>query len=712
MRLARATSAGLAAGTVNPAIAILLALAWRPIAYGASISEVARVLGFILAYVFVPGCLAYRALRPRSDALSILGMGGALGLALLGSVRFLLGVAGLERAFPAWPLVALLVAWFLRRRERTHALEETATPLPPLRPVHWLWIGAVCLVAIGRTPLYQMWGSDGSVDVLFHAGNAAEFSNHWPLQNPRVAGFPLTYHFFGYTLAAACREVTGVPMHALCLRLLPTFVPALLAVEVVAAARLLGVANRGAILASILVILYSDVGHAARTLLGFADTGPVFYGYFDVGLFESPPTSMGFVYFLGLAVFLTAWLDESRRGRTIDLAVAALFAAAASATKGSVMPVAVGGLAIVGVVNLIRRRRVQRIAVAGAVLCLVSLPMTLWLVLGPESYAQAMFRFVPGDVLRQGFRAPGGLLVWNASRWSVAAASPIWLVGYLGPVAPACILAWRRSAGASVASATSVSPPIQTAALGWLLASGACGLALALAFAAPGLSQLFFAYTGQIGLALVAGAALCLAPFPSRWFDRAFVVATWMLLALMTAGAAWSLVGETRRDLEAKRELDAGTDLYANGLEWIRTSSSKDAVVVTRLEKMIVSVMTERRTFFETDAYTAAMHRSRVPGAKKTDEGRQRLKLLRDARSLVFQSPSVEHLRAVREAAGDVSDVLFVWDDAVSVSAKSPAGGFEFRPCAELPDDTQALLGEPLYANAVMRIYAIPPRAQ
>ena len=688
-----------------PASAILLALAWRPIAYGASAFEVARVLAFVAAYVFVPGCLAYRALRPRSDALSVIGMGGALGLALLGIVRFVLGVVGLESAVRAWPLVALLLAWILHRRERTRPSEEPATPLPPLRAVHWLWIGAACLVAIERTRLYRTWTPDVIADVLFHAGNAAEFSNHWPLQNPRMAGTPLTYHFFSYTLAAACRDVTGVPIQALCLRILPALVPALLALEVVAAARLLGVANRAAILASILLVLHSDIGQAARALLGFDDVGPVFHGYLDAGLFASPSTSTGFVFFLGLAIFLSAWLDETRRGRTVDLAVAGLFAAAASATKASVMPVAIGGLALLGVVKLLLRRRILPIAIASAVLGLVSLPMIAWLALGPESYAQAMFRFVPGEILERVPRGPGGFLAWGASGWLVAAATPIWLVGYLGPVAPACILATRRSADPTLEG------PIQPEALGWLLASGVCGLALAYSFAAPGLSELFFAYTGQIGLALAAGAGLWLTPFPSRWVDRILATVAWILLAIMATGAARSLASEVRRDLEPKREPAPGTELYAKGLDWIRTSSPRDAVVVTRLDNMIVSVLAERRTFFETGSYSAAAHKSRLPGVRKTDESYQRLTRLSQARSQVFQSPSIPHLRAVRDAAGEVSDLLFVWDDTVNSHTTGLAGSYQFRPCPDLPDDARAFLGPPLYENAVMRIYAIPPRA-
>ncbi len=679
-----------AAKVLVPSV-FLLALAWRPLLYDASPAELARVVLFLAAYVLAPGCLAFRALRPRSDALTLLGMGGALGLALLGSARFVLGVAGLEGALVVWPIVSLPLGWLGNLRRAARADEES---LAPLRGVHWLCVGLLVFVAVERTHLYSSWWTESNADILFHTGNAAEFSNHWPLENPRVAGLPLTYHFFSYTLPAACHEVTGASIHALCFRLLAGFVPALLAVQVVAAARLLGVANRAALLASVLVVLHADVGLAWRTIMGSDDKSHVFYSLLDAGLFSSPPTAMALVFFLALGVSLAGWLDEARVGRGTDLALAALFAAVASATKGSVMPVAIGALAVVACVALLRRRRVVPIALAGAALTLAALPMTLWLTLGPESYAQAMFRVAPGSLLLQGAKSTGGFLAADTPGWLVLVSSPLWLVGYLGATAPACALALRRPCGLSAE------------ALGWLLAAGACGLFLALFLAAPGLSQLFFAYTGQIGLAIVAGAGLGVAPLPSRWTARVLSGSAWMLLALMAVGSARTLATEVARDLAPLPRPDPGTALFARGLEGIRSSSPKDALIVTRLDAMVVSVVGERRTFFETARSSAAEHRSRRPEAHGTDAGIERVRQLTQLRSDVFRAPSAASLRAVRAAAGDVRELLFVWD--ASRPSPSAPGEFEFRECRELPPDARAFLGAALFSNEVVRIYAIP----
>src|SRR5262249_23317694 len=159
----------------------------------------------------------------------------------------------------------------------------------------------------------------------------------------------------------------------------------------------------------------------------------------------------------------------------------------------------------------------------------------------------------------------------------------------------------------------------------------------------------------QIALALVAGAALAV-PWRSLGLGGRLLFAVGVAeFALAGLGALAATRVELRRDGTPVPGASLETELYAQGLAWIRRSTPKDAVVLAGQNAMLVSVFGERRAVFETAQYSSAAHRAEAtPGAR--DEGIARLALWTALREEVFERPSVDALRRVRAAVQGSSE--------------------------------------------------------
>jgi hypothetical protein len=208
-----------------------------------------------------------------------------------------------------------------------------------------------------------------------------------------------------------------------------------------------------------------------------------------------------------------------------------------------------------------------------------------------------MFRLAPLHALREsGVFAAAAQLIGRTSadapRWLGWALLPLWLVGYFG-LAGACALVWfARSWRTASASET------------WLALCGLCATVMALLLGAPGYSQLFFLYTGQVGLAVLAAMALDRGLLPRRP-----LIAVGVVLGLpLVLAAAIAIAGEVRRDLR-KKEPNGLSAAYYEGLAWIRAHTPEDAILVAQHGEMLESVHAERAPRSRrTEQYTPAAH--------------------------------------------------------------------------------------------------------
>ena len=574
-------------------VALLLGavLVARPLIHGVAPATLLAFWAVVLGQCVLPGVILARAagLVPGRDALQLVGQGTTLGLALQGVAVLAgraLGWAGLP-----WLAAALAVALGLAL-DRRRVPEATSTDAAPAARGADAVALAVALLAVLLLPLSSATRPGGPIafDILFHGGNAAELRHRWPLEDPRVAGVPLHYHLLAYALPVAAADLGSAPVADALFTLAPLLWLALLALQLRNAGHALLADARAGAAAAAIVLFHADPGR----MLGLGDGA--FNSYLATGLYGSPTTLCGFVLLAGVALSIQDFVARGERGQ---LGALALLAAAASAAKTTVLPVVVAGLALAALLLAWRGRRdeARRFGAALVVTGLAGAPFTLWQNAGAESYS-AMARLGVAaaftssgfaDRLRQwlGPGALGGL--------SAVPGFGLWLAGYLGlaGVAAAFWIARHRRQ--------------ITAVQGWALAVAACGLAASVAVNAPGLSQLFFLYNGQVLLALFAGAAVVESFTLPRRLADGLAAAVLVLATVPTLDHVGVALPELLdKDREDARYVRSPVEAeYAAGLDWLRENASRDAVVWADNPSMLLSALGEVRTYYENGTYSA-----------------------------------------------------------------------------------------------------------
>lgn len=601
----RAWLAGWPRGTRLGVLCLALTLVPGMLAGGPPLAA-AQALLFFAGWVLLPGlacwALLARAGGEEADELSSAAMGLVFGTLLLGLCVFLCRATGLFGALYAWPAAALL-AW-LRLRARAPA------PAPAAftgRETGLLL--AVLALALVRVPT----GISGEVDgwylmvkdLVFHGGNAAELLKQGPLLDPRVAGRPLNYHLLSHAPVAAMSVVTGESIADLFRFWFLGFYPLVLVMLVYALARSLARSVWAGFLAALALTLHHDLG------LGlFGEAGRSAWrvsSHLNLGIFVSPTTCLGLALLAAITRALLRWTDSERRLGPGQVAELALLALAASMAKGSVMPPAIAGAGFAFLVTSARARRIDvRWLGATLVLLLAALPATLYLALGPGSYAGAMFRVAPWATA-----ATSGMGAWlldDARPQSLAALfarTPTWLDGLLItlPWLPCFLglggigtLAWFASGRPSLRG---VGP--------WILGTGLASMAAAVLLLAPGSSQLFFAYDAQMLMALTSGIGAL-----ELWRRRRGLAAALALLAVPFVVAG---VGGVVRDLDERlRIARAGPKLWpawCEGAAWLRASTDPGALLVTLDDGLLMTQFAERRVALAEAPYTPEVHATR-----------------------------------------------------------------------------------------------------
>lgn len=589
--------AGWPRGTRFASLCLALMLVPGLLAGGPALAA-AQVYLFYFGWVLLPGLACAALLAREDDEFLSAGMGLAFGTVLIGLFVFVCRATGFFGALFAWPAVTLLFWTLLRRR-------APACSAPAVAPgAGWLFL-AVLAVVLVRVPTGISDSVDGWYlmlkDLVFHGGNAAELLRDGPLIDPRVAGRPLNYHLLSHALPAAASVVTGESIADLFRFWFLGFYPLLLALLVFGLARELGRSAWAGLAAALVLVLHNDLGQG---LFGKRKSAALeFTSHLDLGLFVSPTTCLGLALLAAQGLTLLRWCDPERRVGAREVLQLALLALGASMAKGSVMPVAIAGGFFACLMETLRTRRVSlRWLAAALVLLGASLPATLYLSLGPGSYAGAMFRYAPwasaltskmGVALLE--KAP---FLEHTSVWlggsSVALA---WFPGFLG-LGGIGALAWIFSGRPGLCG---VGP--------WILGACLAGLGTSVLLLAPGASQLFFAYNAQMLLAIPSGIGAV-----ELWRRRRGTAptATRAVLALLAlpfvAGGVAGIVREVHERLRVARNAPALWPQWCEGAAWLRENTGPQALLVTLDDGLLLTQFAERRVALAEAPYTPEVH--------------------------------------------------------------------------------------------------------
>lgn len=618
-------------------VALAATLFVRPLLHDIPLRGVLLFWVFALLYVVAPGVLAVRALRAaRRDLLLLLGLGSSVGVALecvAYSASRWLEQPWLFRLFPL-PFLLLLA---LGRGTRTDG--DDIPPLPRVAPTALI---LVVLAVMALTPLASVPQFERPLapDMLFHTANAAELRQRWPPGDPRVAGESLNYHLLGSALPAGAAEWAGMRTGDATLGLLPMLMVGILAVELVNLGRVATGSGVAALVGAGFFLLSRDPGRwlGVPWLVTRNDLA--------TGIYGSVSTALGFVFLASLGTTIGLWL-AARRPRVRLLLPMVLLAIAASGTKGSILPPALAGLVFAVAVRAWSRDRrgVRRAATALVAVAVAGAPLTLQLALGPGSY-RGMFALDPLATARlsplvEAARAHIFGAAAPLPGWAAALLAATWLIAYLGAplLASLCLL----------------SVPGRGSPIGpWLVGTSVAGMGLALGLVALDQSQLFFAYTGQLTLCVLAGAGL-VAAWPRR---------RWLALAVLALGipGLWGSARAARMcardDLAAARfQPGEGARQYVAGLDWLRLRSDPEAVLLSPDRSLLLSAFAERRAFYETGRFTARGHALAARGDLEPFPERARTGFL------FFANPTEASLAEVRRILPVSSEVLVVLDE-------------------------------------------------
>ena len=642
----------------------------------------ALVFSFLLLWVWLPGCAFARWLEPEEDELTAAAMGLVSGLVLLALAVFVARATGLFALLYPWPAVGLLLLFARSARPEGE--------LGAVRASGGAWLFSAALLVV----LLRMHTGEAGPDLMFHGGNAAELTRPGPLLDPRIANRPLNYHLLAHTLPAAAHVVTKLSIAELFERWLLGFHPLVLALLVFVLARELACSAWAGLVAALVVLLHHDLIHGLAG--GERDAG--FLSHLNRGLFLSPPTCAGLGLLAAQGLVLLRWLDPARRIGAKRVFQLALLAAAASLAKGSVMPVAIAGAGFAfAASSLAERRWDARWLGAFFVMLVAALPATLWLSVGPGSYAGAMFRAVPFASA-----TTSGVGAWIFERLPASLPSDlrgllvalVWLPGFLG-LSGIGALAWLVAGRPNLRR---LGP--------WILGVNAAGLGAALFLLAPGNSQLFFAYDAQVLLALVAGVGAVALRLRRRAAQLALGLLALPFAAAGCAGSIRMLAQRIERARPGQPYEARLHELWFEGAAWLRDESEPGSLLVALDKGLMLTFFAERRIALADDRYAPEGHASRwiqVDGrwqlGEPTEDPFSPLEeACRDARD---RADAAALLR-LRELTGHAGEIYLVHDD-VRI-ARKPSGTTIGRRTATPALDASAAF-ERCFENDAVAIY-------
>ena len=345
--------------------AVVLAL-W--LATGVTAWEAVRWLGYWLAWIVVPGWLAYRALWPRvDDALRQFVFGWGLGYVLFGGAFAALSALGLRDGIFAYPAVILPLFALARLRGPLLAApgeDTTASSRVWVLGLAGVVVAIVVLVLLPRFLITPLPGTvsalDWTDDTTFFLSLVGEAKWQWPMTAPNVVGQPLDYHLLAFFSPAASSRITGVDAGTTFLRLDLTAYILLATMTLALLGRALGGVRTG-IAAALVVPLATELD---LDLINPTTLGNQFLGHF----FHSETFLLGLALFLlGVLLVLDLVVDRTVTGRGPWILFGVLLAGM-GASKGTTLPVLGGALILFGAYRLLIFRSPPWRAVGAAAL--------------------------------------------------------------------------------------------------------------------------------------------------------------------------------------------------------------------------------------------------------------------------------------------------------------------------------------------------------
>ncbi|MFD9480920.1 MULTISPECIES: hypothetical protein [Streptomyces] len=327
-------------------------------------ADIAKYVFYSAWGVVLPGTLVFRSLRRRPHTLvEDLAFGAVTGLVLELAAWAVFMALGLGSAAILWPL-AVVIPFAAVPGLRQHWRVRGYTRVP----LGWSWAvsGTVALTTgylyktyLARNPILPT--GDGTrqfLDIPYQMSLAGSAKHNFPPTLPQVSGEPLEYHWFSFVHEAMTSMVGHIDLPVVQLRLM---IPALCALTMVVTAvvawRLSGRAWAGPVAALLIFTIAEFNATPAWTSFGSPQTTLMVWA------------SISMTYSQPLLLALIAVAGEGLRRRDADdpipafgnravYVLIAMFALASCAAKATSIPVALAGLALAGLVVLIRTRRI------------------------------------------------------------------------------------------------------------------------------------------------------------------------------------------------------------------------------------------------------------------------------------------------------------------------------------------------------------------
>ena len=414
-------------------LAVVVAIAGltfgMPVLAGAPPEDVLLYAGYVFAYLLVPGWLLYMAFGGGGGAVRQALFAWALGVCLeLALFNLTAALDAREALYAPAPLLA--AALLAASRVRARAAAALAAHRRTLRaPAGRFGLALVVLVAIAgiylnleffsQTPAPDVAGGVAyHEDVAYHLSLAAEASNHWPIENPAIAGEPLRYHLFAHMQMAASHQVTGIEFDLIVRRLAPLLPTLMVLLGLVAIGGSLFSSRAAGLGAVALLVLAGEPDLDPTRIIAFTD------GLF-ANLWLSPTLLLSLPLTFAAVIVAAEWIE--RGGGRPQLALLIPLLIAAGGAKATALPVLICGLGLLVLwLWRDRARRDRALAVLGvAVVCFAG----VWLALYSGAENNGFTLFV-GQAVSVSVFAP-----WADGDAARAALVPALLIALLLPLA-------------------------------------------------------------------------------------------------------------------------------------------------------------------------------------------------------------------------------------------------------------------------------------
>ena len=377
-------------------LAAVVVLTWLVSGVGAA--DIAKFVGYEIAFVLLPGASLLWALRGRQGPLVTVALGWPLGQTLEILAFSATAATNSRGLYPVYPIVVIVACVLWIRRRQGHDLSGSSESRLSGRV---MWVAAValslglvyvCLAFLPTVPLPSL-----ARPILYYVdfpnfiGLIAEVRNHWPPTSPGLSGVPLHYQWFVFYQMAAINQVTGVSIPVIAFRL--DFIPTILLIgcQLFVVGRYIG---RNAWVGVLAIVVAFLLGPLDLTTDAAGAGAPPFFDLFSFHLWASWTFPFGLTFFLALLYLIAERLQATTWRTAADTrtwVVIALLMIGASGSKATMLPVLIVGTGLYALLVFVTTRTVSANALVVLGLGIVIFGATFAIVYGGG---------VPGTVIQ------------------------------------------------------------------------------------------------------------------------------------------------------------------------------------------------------------------------------------------------------------------------------------------------------------------------